>query len=78
MVLGLRYYDWLRLPDALLPALRLSLALRYHACSLASLVGMREHVAYAMDFVPPVSFRLLSMETSGPPEFPSYPFAHMP
>jgi hypothetical protein len=36
----------------------LSLALQYHACFLASLVGMRKRIADAMGFVPPVSFRL--------------------
>jgi hypothetical protein len=39
---------------------------------------MRELIADAMDFVLPVSFRLFSMETSGPPKFPSYPCACMP
>ena len=52
---SLRYYDRLRLPDALLGDLRLSLVLRYHACSLVSLVGTRKHIANAKDFVLPVS-----------------------
>jgi hypothetical protein len=72
------YYDRLRLPDALLTALRLSLALRYHACFLASLVVARKRITDALDFVPPVSIRLFCMETSGSPKFPSYPFACMP
>jgi hypothetical protein len=73
-----RYYDRLRLPDAHLTALSLSVALRYHACSQVSLLGERERIAEAMDFVPPVSVRPFSMETSGSPKFPSYPFMCMP
>lgn len=54
------------------------MALRYHACSLVSLVGIRERVTDAVDFVPPVSVRLLSMETSGSLKFPRYPFVCVP
>ena len=54
------------------------MALRYHACSLVSLVGIRERATDAVDFVPPVSVRLISMETSGSLKFPSYPFVCMP
>jgi len=73
-----RYYDRLRLPDARLAPLHLSPALRYHACFLVSLVGMRKRIADALDFDPPVSGRPFSMETSGSPKFPSYPFVCMP
>ncbi len=47
-------------------------------CSLVSLVGNRERIADAVDFVPPVSFRPFSMETSGPPKSPSYPLVCVP
>lgn len=39
---------------------------------------MRKRITDAVDFVLPVSVRLFSMETSGPPKFPSYPFVCMP
>ncbi len=39
---------------------------------------MRELIADAVDFVPPVSFRPFCMETSSSPKFPSYPFVCMP
>ena len=39
---------------------------------------MRKRIADALDFDPPVSGRPFSMETSGSPKFPSYPFVCMP
>ena len=44
-----RYYDRLRPPDALLAALCLSLALRYHTCSPVSLVRHGKLVTDAVD-----------------------------